>query len=161
VLGLGPFGIDGAIRWDWQEHAISVMGLGVSAKDARTDEIHASAGVLAGSSSERLRAGIDELFSAARLATAPGEFAGGANAGGSLALPLNLRFAYDASRYLGPDLRIDIPNWTHTASLTYETACHCAGLKLVVQLPFRDTHLLGGPSIHLTLDLKSLGSFAY
>lgn len=160
TFSAASFGADAEVRWDWTQHALSVLAVSSGVRDARGDELHASTGLLAGSSSERLRGGIDELFSAARLATAPGALQGGAGAGGSAPLPLNLRLAYDAARYLGPDLRQDLPNWTHSGSLVYETACHCAGLRLTVAVPFRDTHLLKGPTIHLTIDLKSLGSFA-
>src|SRR5437868_1111922 len=80
------------VRWDWAQHAVSVLGASSSIHDDRGDELHASAGVLAGSSSERLRAGIDELFSAARLATAPGAFQGGAGAGFATPVPFGLRF---------------------------------------------------------------------
>ena len=33
-------------------------------------------------------------------------------------------------------------------------------LRLTVALPYKNGHLLGGPTIHLFIDLKSLGSFA-
>jgi hypothetical protein len=160
-LALGPFSASGSVRWDWSESAVSAVGGLVGARDARGDEAHASAGLLAGASSERLRGGIDELFSAVRLATAPGPLQGGAGFGGTVALPRNLKFNYEAGRYLGPDLRSDLPNWTHTGTLAVETPCHCAGLKLVVMLPFRDSHLQGGPVVHFVIDLKSLGAIGY
>ena len=158
-LTLGPFSTAGGIRFDWSQHAISAVGLNAGAHDARSDEVHASLSLLRGSSSERLRGGIDELFSAARLASAPGDLQGGAGAGISGPIPLGLRAAYDIGRYIGP-LRQDLPDWTHSAGLIYETACHCAGLRLTVALPYKNGHLLGGPTIHLFIDLKSLGSFA-
>ncbi|MCA1828366.1 MAG: hypothetical protein LC689_15695 [Myxococcales bacterium] len=158
-LALGPFSSSGSIRFDWSQRAISAVGLGGNAHDARSDEIHAALSLLRGSSSERLRAGIDELFSAARLAAAAGDLAGGVSAGISAPLIFGLKGGYDFGRYIGP-LRQDIPDWSHSFGVLYETSCHCAGLRLTVALPYKDGHLLGGPSIHLFIDLKSLGSFA-
>jgi hypothetical protein len=158
-LVLGPVNTSGGIRFDWSQHAISAIGANANARDARTDEVHATFQLLRGSSSERLRGGIDELFSAARLAAAPGDLEGGVSAGFSGPLPFGFRTGYDVGRYIGP-LRQDIPDWTHSTGLIYETACHCAGLRLVASLPYKNGHILGGPTIHLFIDLKSLGSFA-
>ncbi len=163
VAGLqaGSFGVDGGIRWDWSQHAISVVGGTARLHDSRGDEVHASAGLLAGSSSERLRAGIDELFSAARLATAPGELQGTAAVGGSALLPFNLGIKYELSRPLSATLSPYVADWIHTAVLSYDTPCRCAGLLLTSQLAVKDGHAMNGyPSFSLTIDLKSLGSFA-
>ena len=89
----------------------------------------------------------------------PGDLAGGVSAGFTGPLPLGLKAGYELGRYIGP-LRQDIPDWSHSAGLIYETSCHCAGLRLTVALPYKNGHLLGGPTIHLFIDLKSLGSFA-
>ena len=111
------------------------------------------------SSSERLRAGIDELFSAARFAITPTALSGTAGGGFSAPLPLHLKVAYDVGYTLGevPD---QTANWNHVATLTLETPCRCAGLLFSARLPFHDSHLLGAPEFHLAIDLKSLGSFA-
>jgi hypothetical protein len=135
--------------------------LGVS--DARGDEAHAGFSLQRGAASERIRAGIDELFAAARVASDPGSLFGSAGFGATAALPLRrqgLRVAYDASHLLAAGaLPPDTADWTHRLALVYETPCRCAGIQLYATFPFVGGKLLKGPSIGVLLDLKSLGSF--
>jgi len=161
VLGaqLGPVGVQGSVRYDWSLRELSALSASAGARDSRGDEIHASLGFLRGSSSERLRAGIDEIFSTARFAVAPTALTGGARAGASGPLPLNLKLGYDLS-YTPGETPADFANWAHTVLLTYDTPCHCAGLQLVVGFPFHDARLLRSPDFAFRIDLKSLGSFA-
>jgi len=121
--------------------------------------VHASIGMLRGSSSERLRGGIDELFSAARFAVAPTDLSGGARAGASSPLPLGLRLAYDAI-YTPGATPSTFANLVHVGVLTLETPCRCAGLRLTASLPTHDLRALGGLQFSLLIDLKSLGSVA-
>ena len=157
-LQLARFGASASVRYDWKLAQLSSLGLYASVRDARGDELHASLGLLRASSSETIRAGIDELFSTARLAVGPTALTGGAQAGASGPLPLSLRFGYNAIYTLG-DLPATFANWTHTVALTYETPCHCAGLGLVLGFPFHDSRFLGPLSYSVRIDLKSLGSF--
>jgi hypothetical protein len=132
-------------------------------RDARTDELHVSLLLLRGASSERLRAGIDELFSAAQLDALAGQLSGSAGIGASAPLIWNFRLAYDFARYLAPGgtLPAGFPDFVHAASLTYDTPCHCAAIGVTASFPLRDGALLpGNPTYHVVLDLKSLGSFA-
>jgi hypothetical protein len=156
---LGPGNLNGSVRYDWSLRQVSALNAWGGVRDARGDEVHASLGMLRGSSSERLRAGIDELFSAARFAITPSALSGSAGAGFSAPLPLHLRAAYDLVRTLG-DVPDQTANWLHNAAITLETPCRCAGLQFSARLPFHDGHLLGTPEFHLSIDLKSLGSFA-
>ncbi|OLC75270.1 MAG: hypothetical protein AUH83_08315 [Deltaproteobacteria bacterium 13_1_40CM_4_68_19] len=155
----GPGSVDGSIRYDWSEHEVSAFGASAGLRDGRGDEAHASVGMLRGSSSERLRAGIDELFSAARFAVAPTTLTGGARAGASSPLPLGLRLAYDAY-YTPGDTPSTFANLVHVGVLTLDTPCRCAGLRLSASLPTHDLRALGGPQFSLLIDLKSLGSMA-
>jgi LPS-assembly protein len=163
---LGPVRLGGVLRYDWSQSAVSFVNVGGSLRDARGDEVHAGGMVLSGASSERLRSGIDELFSAVRLAGAASGLSGSAGAGASAPLPFGrhgLRLAYDYSRLItatAGSLPADIPDSTHTGALVYDTPCHCAGVQLSVALPFRDGHVLRAPTIRFVLDLKALGSFA-
>ena len=156
---MGPGLIQGSVGYDWKLRQVSIFGASAGIHDRRGDELHAGVGMLRGSSSERLRGGIDELFSAARLAAASTALTGSASAGFSGPLPRGLRGAYQVSYVPGvtPDL---FANWTHTAVLSLETACRCAGLQLTAILPFHDGHLLRSPTFALKIDLKSLGSFS-
>jgi hypothetical protein len=154
----GPGSLQGGVRYDWALRHVSAFGAAAGVRDKRGDELHASVDMLRGSSSERLRAGIDELFSAARYANASAALTGSARAGASGALPLNFRLAYELA-YTPGDLPADFANWQHTAVLSLETPCHCAGLQLSAGLPFHDARLLRSPSFSLRIDLKSLGSF--
>ena len=161
---VGPANLGASLRYDWTLRDLSAFSAGGGAHDSRTDEVHAGLTILNGSSSERLRAGIDELFSAARLDTTPSSLGGNAGVGASVALPKpGLRLGYDFTYIPGVT---DIPsfaNATHRAMLTYETACHCAGLAVLVSYPFHDTHYLYDhwwrPDFSIRIDLKSLGSF--
>ncbi len=155
----GPGNVQGAVRYDWALRHVSAFGASAGVRDARGDEMHASVDMLRGSSSERLRAGIDELFSAARYANASAALTGSARAGASGALPLNLRLAYELA-YTPGDVPADFANWQHSAVLTLETPCRCAGLQFSATLPFHDARLLRSPAFSLRIDLKSLGSFA-
>ena len=155
---LGRGNVQASVRYDWKLREVSAFGASAGVRDARGDEVHTSIQMLRGSSSERLRAGIDELFSAARLAVAPSPLTGSANAGISGPLPLGLRLAYDVSHTPG-DTPADFANWTHAASVTLETPCRCAGLQLSASVPFHDLRLLRSPAFAVRIDLKSLGSF--
>ena len=160
-LLLGPVSASLQARYDWTFRALSAAVGNAGVRDARGDELHGSFLLLRGSSSERLRAGIDELFSAVRLATQPGDLSGTASAGASLPLPLarnGLRAGYDVARFIGA-LPADAPDWSHRLTLVYETPCRCAGVSFTAELPLRDGHVLRSPTIHLALDLKSLGGF--
>src|SRR5882672_592833 len=159
AVQLGALGVQGSVRYDWALRELSALGASAGARDSRGDEIHASLGFLRGSSSERLRAGIDEIFSTARFAVAPTALTGSARAGASGPLPLNLKLGYDVS-YTPGETPADFANWAHTVLLTYDTPCHCAGLQLVVGFPFHDARLLRSPDFAFRIDLKSLGSFA-
>jgi hypothetical protein len=158
----GPFAsFSATFRYDWHLRAISAIIGNVSLHDARTDEIHASTLLLRGSASERLRAGIDELFAAALLNAPTGGLAGPAGVGAGVPIVGGLRIAYDYTRNLSPEapLPAGFPDTNHAATISYETACHCAAVSLSAAIPIRDGKLLSGPVIHFTLDLKSLGSF--
>ena len=162
ALQLGPFGGDVRAQFDWDLGALTLLSGGASARSARGDELHANMLLLRGAASERIRAGADELFAAARIAADPGDLYGGVGFGGSVGLPLRrqgLRLAYDASHLLGA-LPQDAADWSHRLALLYETPCRCAGLQLSAAFPFRGGKLLKGPSIGVLVDLKSLGSFA-
>ena len=156
---VGSGNLTGAVRYDWSLHEISAFGASAGIRDPRGDEVHTSIQMLRGASSERLRGGIDELFSAARFASAPSALTGSANAGVSGPLPLGLRLAYDVTHTPG-DTPADFANWTHAASVTLETPCRCAGLQLSASVPFHDLRLLRAPGFAFRIDLKSLGSFA-
>jgi LPS-assembly protein len=157
---LGPAGLGGGLLYDWAQQAISAATASAGVHDDRGDEVHASTLLLRGSSSERIRAGIDELFSVARFSGPPGDLSGSANAGASAPLPFGLRLRYDAIRSLGP-LPPGAPDWVHTTTLAYETPCHCAALSVRADMGFRDAKRLHGyPRFFFVLDLKSLGSFA-
>jgi LPS-assembly protein len=154
---LGPGGVQGTVRYDWKLHEVSVVWASGGIRDQRGDEVHAGLSLLRGS--ERLRGGIDELFSAARLFATPTALTGSAGAGISGPLPLGFRAGYDVSHVPG-ETPAEFANWTHSALLTLETSCHCAGLQLSASLPFHDAHLLRAPSFSLRIDLKALGSFS-
>ena len=157
---LGPVGLSAGARYDWSVRKLSSIGASATARDGRTDEVHSSFNFLRGSSSARLRGGIDELFSAAKFDVPPGALNGSAGAGGSTPLPKNFRLGYDGSFTSGV-VDKNFANFVHTATLTYETACKCALVQLVLGFPLHDTHLLRSrPDFSFRLDLKSLGSFA-
>ncbi len=154
------------IRFDWPTRQVTAVGAGVGGfRDARGDELHGGLSLLRGSSSERLRAGIDELFSAARLAVAPSSgLTGSASVGASGVLPVmrnGLHLSYDLLRYLlvgtGPQY---IEDYDHRVGLAYEPPCHCATVGLSSTFKVKQGKLLGRPDFSFVLDLKSLGSFA-
>ena len=100
------------------------------------------------------------MFSAARFASAPTALTGSLGAGASAPLPLNLKAAYDLLYTPGQEDNAAFANWVHTAVLTLDTACRCAGLRLTTVFNFHDGHLLRTPDFSLVIDLKSLGSFS-
>ncbi|HET7788766.1 MAG TPA: hypothetical protein VFL36_22510 [Myxococcales bacterium] len=145
------------IRYDWASRALSAFGANGGLRDRRGDELHGAIGFLRGSSSERLRAGIDELFSAARFSLPSTALLGTASAGASGPLFLGLRLAYDVNHtFAAPE---GLVNWSHAGTLSYDTPCHCASLQLAVAYTFHDAHPLGS-TFSFRLDLKSIGSFA-
>jgi lipopolysaccharide export system protein LptA len=160
-LGIGPVSAGGRVQLDWRLRAVTLAQLSLGARSARGDEVHASTLLLRGIASERLRAGIDELFAGARIAADAGDLIGDAGFGGSVGVPAGrqgLRLAYDASYHLGA-LPPDFPDWAHRFAFTYDTPCRCAALQVAAVLPFRGGKLLRGPSLSVVFDLKSLGSF--
>ena len=161
-LALPRFAVGTRVQLDWGLRAVTQLAAGARLSDARGDELHGGLNMLRGIAGERLRAGIDELFGAARLAARPGDLFGGPGFGGSVGFPLagqSLRAGYDASHYLG-QLPAGIASWTHLFGLSYDTPCRCAGLQLSAAFFSGGTGVGHGPIIHFTLDLKSLGSFA-
>lgn len=157
----GPGSLGGALRYDWAGRVVSTIGGGASVHDERGDVVAVQASLLRPSSSERVRAGIDELFSAVRLATGAGELTGSGDLIVTAALPLQLKLVYDLTRLLSSQpLRADLADTTHRATLILETQCHCAGLRFNAIAPMRGTHLIGGVQFTFAIDLKSLGSFA-
>jgi LPS-assembly protein len=160
-LALPSFGVEGRVQLDWGLRAVTQLSASSSLRDARGDELHASLNMLRGIPAERLRAGIDELFGAVRLAARAGELLGTAGLGGSAALPVagqGLRAGYDALHYLG-QLPPGFLDWAHSFSVAYDTPCRCAGLQLSAAFFFQGT-AFKRTQLHLVLDLKSLGSFA-
>jgi hypothetical protein len=158
------YAASGLVRYDWSLRALSLVSATGSVRDARTDELHVSLLLLRGASSERLRAGIDELFSAAQLDALAGQLSGAAGIGASTPLIWNFHLTYDFARYLAPGgtLPAGFPNFVHAASLSYDTPCHCAaiGVSALFALDSHGALLPGYPAYHFVLDLKSLGSFA-
>jgi len=159
----GPFGVGAAAQYDWGLGALTLLSGGIGVHDARGDEVHGGLSLQRGAASERIRAGIDELFAAAQVASDPGDLFGSAGFGGSATLPLRrqgLRVLYDASHLLAAGgLPPGTADWSHRLALVYETPCRCAGIQLYATFPFIGGKLLKGPSIGVLLDLKSLGSF--
>ena len=158
---VGPVNLGASVRYDWALRELVALSAGGGARDGRGDEVHASLSLLRGSSSERLRAGIDELFSAARLGVAPGDLTGNIRAGLSAPLPkAGLRAGYELSLTPGTT-QPQFANRYHSATLTYETPCRCAGLLVILGFPYHDGRFLQShPDFSFRLDLKSLGSFA-
>jgi LPS-assembly protein len=161
-LQLGPLGISGEARYDWTSHVFSVLGANLGVHNVRGDEVHGNFLLLRGSSSERLRAGIDELFAAAQLAVATGPLTGTTNAGVSAALPFlnrGLRAAFDLDHLIIPDpIPTGTTDWNPRGTLVYETPCKCAAFRFTIGFPFgpgQRPRVVWG----FFLDLKSLGSF--
>ena len=168
----GAFGFGAAAQYDWSLHALTYLSGSLSARSGIRatikptiggSELHGGLSLQRGAASERIRAGADELFSAARIATDPGLLFGSASIGGSSALPWGrqgLRISYDASHLLAAGaLPPNTADWTHRLAFIYETPCRCAGFQLYAAFPFIGGRLLKGPSIGVLLDLKSLGAF--
>ena len=159
----GPASFGASAQYDWRLRALTLLGGGFSLHDARGDEVHGGLSLQRGAASERIRAGIDELFAAAQVASDAGDLFGSAGFGGSATLPLRrqgIRVLYDASHLLAAGgLPPDTADWSHRLALVYETPCRCAGIQLYASFPFIGGKLLRGPSIGVLLDLKSLGSF--
>ncbi len=167
----GPGSLATAVRYDWSLRALSAFSASGGMRDSRGDEAHGSISFLRGSSSERLRAGIDELFSAARFDVPAGDLTGNLRAGGSSALPKsNVRLAYELAWTPGVTPS-NFANVYHALSVSWETPCKCAGLVLLLGYPFHDGTLLHDPSrtalgtvrrylpdFSFRLDLKALGS---
>ena len=166
AVQLGTVSISTQVRYDWPTRQVSSLGAYVGGlRDARGDELHGGVSLLRGNFSERLRAGVDELFSAARLAGRPPDgLSGTASAGASGALPVmrnGLRLSYDVVRYLvvGNVLSY-VEDWDHRVGLSFEPPCHCATVGLSTTFKLKNGSLLGRPDFSFLLDLKSLGSFA-
>ena len=166
AVQLGTVGLSTQVRYDWPTRQVSSLNAYLGGvRDSRGDEVHGALTLLRGSSSEQLRAGIDELFAAARLAVAPpGGLSGSASAGASGALPVlrnGLRLSYDLARYLVVGaLPTYLEDWDHRVGLAYEPPCHCATVSLATTFKVKNGSLLGRPDFSFLLDLKSLGSFA-
>jgi LPS-assembly protein len=156
---LGPIGTAFSAHYDLTLKALSAVSASASARDARTDEVHASLSLLRGNSSARLRAGIDELFSAAVFSGGPGPMTGSATVGASAPID-NFRLSVQTAWIPGTTSVAGFANFLHSLSLGYETSCHCAGFSLLLGFPFHNATLIGGrPTFSFRLDLKSLGSF--
>ena len=159
----GPAGFGASAQYDWGLRALTLLSGNLGVHNARGDEVHGGLSLQRGAASERIRAGIDELFAAAQVASDPGDLFGSAGFGGSATLPLRrqgLRVLYDASHLLAAGgLPPGTADWSHRLALVYETPCRCAGIQLYATFPFIGGKLLKGPSIGVLLDLKSLGSF--
>jgi LPS-assembly protein len=154
-FGLGSVGT--SVRYDWASRALSAFSAGGGLRDGRGDELHGGVSFLRGASSERLRAGIDELFSAARFSLPPTPLAGTAGAGASGPLFLGLRLAYNLGyTFSAPESFV---NWAHSAALSYETPCRCATFQVALAYNFHDAHLIGS-TFSFRFDLKSIGSFS-
>jgi hypothetical protein len=161
-FGWGAFNFGAGAQYDWSLRALTFLSGYLNVRDSRGDEAHAGLGLQRGAASERIRAGIDELFAAARVASDPGDLFGSASFGGSTALPLSrqgVRVSYDATHLLtATELPRDVADWSHTLRLVYDAPCRCAGIQLFATFLFRGGKLLKEPAIGVLLDLKSLGS---
>ncbi len=160
---LGPASLGGGVRYDWRMHALSALSAGGNVRDARTDELHAGIGLLRASGVERVRAGIDELFAAARFDIPPSPLTGSAGTGLSGPLFWGLRLGYDVTHTFNAPPGLE--NWRHATVLSYDTPCKCASMQLALAWSFHDGEKLGPAGWRPTtfafrLDLKSLGSFS-
>jgi hypothetical protein len=73
---------------------------------------------------------------------------------------LGFRVRYDVTHYLGQQPQ-GFPDWSHSATLAYDTPCRCAALSVRVEVPLLSGKVLPNyPQFFFVLDLKSLGSFA-
>ena len=158
---VGPVNIEGTARYDWADRAFSYLRGAIYGRDPRGDDLRLETLLLRPSSSERLRAGVDELFSAVRLATPAGDLAGNLHFLAGIPLPHHFRLNYDLTHLLtAQPLQSGIPDTYHSISLAIETACHCAAVGLSASAGTRGGKLLGKPKFNFVLDLKQLGSFA-
>jgi LPS-assembly protein len=165
-LNVGAFGAQTLLRYDWAQRALTTASAAASLRDARGDDVHTSLLVLNGTPGARARAGIDELFAAAKVAPLNPVLTyavGGLTMGGNWVLPVahdTMRLSADAVRHLGQFQPGDnyTADWTFRALLGYETPCHCAGFLLGTDVPLRNGKLLRPPTIRILIDLKSLGS---
>lgn len=166
-FAFGPAAASALVRYDWDQRALTSLSGGVFLHDARSDDIHSSVLVLNGTQSARLRAGIDELFAAVRLAPLNPQVSSSVGLwvlGGTWMIPWtqnSLRASTDAIRHIGPLVPNDgQADWTVRAQLSYETPCHCAGFVVAAEQPFRNGRTLRSPTIRVLIDLKSLGSIS-
>jgi LPS-assembly protein len=158
---IGPVQLAGRANWDWGLRELSGGAASATLSDARGDQLRASVQALhATAASELIRAGADELFSTARLASTSGSLTGSAGAGVTVKLPTErppVTLAYGYEHHLG-ELFPGTPDTVHHLGASVETACRCAGVQLALDLPY-----LAGTrqpiSFRLLLDLKSLGTF--
>jgi len=161
-LGWGPFNFGIGGQFDWSLRAVTFFSGGLGLRDSRGDEVHGEFGLQRGAASERIRAGIDELFAAPRVASDPGDWFGSAKFAGSTALPLSrqgVRVGYEATHlFSAAGLPPNTADWFHTARLVYDAPCHCAGIQVFAIFPFSGGKLLKEPSVGVLLDLKSLGA---
>lgn|GEM_PF-1693856 len=147
-------------RYDWSARQVTALVGSFGIRDPRSDELHGSFAVLRRGGTERLRAGVDELFATALLSTDPGSLTGTAGGGASVAVPIarqGLRLGYDLAHYLG--VAAPQASFIHAFSLGYDTPCHCAGFQVGLAL-HAGNGVPAQPIFHFVLDLKSLGSFA-
>ncbi len=166
-FALGPASASALVRYDWDQRALTSLSGAASLRDARGDDVHSSLLVLNGSQSARLRAGIDELFAAVRLAPLNPQVSSSVGlfvVGGNWMIPATenrLRASADALRHIGPLVPNDgQADWTLRGQLLYETPCHCAGFVVAAEQPFRNGRTLRSPTIRVLIDLKSLGSIS-
>ncbi|GAC1342940.1 MAG: hypothetical protein NVSMB23_16170 [Myxococcales bacterium] len=163
----GAFAAQGLLRYDWAQRALTAASASASVHDARGDDVHGSLLVLNGIPGAHLRAGVDELFAAVRVARLDPTLAsavGSETLGGTWVIPAandSIRLSADAIRHVG-ELAVgdNIARWTFRALLGYETPCRCAGFLLGTDIPVRDGRLLHAPTIRVLIDLKSLGSLS-
>jgi hypothetical protein len=158
----GAYAVGAAAQYDWSLRRWTYVNGSLTARFSINSELHGGVSLQRGAASERVRAGADELFAAAQVASDPGSLFGSLGVGGSSALPWGkqgLRLSYDASHLLATALPPNVADWTHRLAFIYETPCRCAGFQLYAAFPFNGGKLLKGPSIGVLLDLKSLGAF--
>ena len=157
---LGPVSLSVKTNFDWAIGNVSAVQAAVQLADQRGDSLRASAQVFRATAPEQFRAGIDELFSTARLASAPGDLVGGGSVGATARLPIDrfpLSVSYAMDRHLGV-LLPGTPDLIHHAAASVDTPCRCAGVQAALDLPFANGKLIS-PTVRFVLDLKQLGAF--